>query len=456
MNIKSTISGIIIVLWVIGSLSPGLAVPRKDIVGYWTLELNPGFNLVSFPVLPDTPTLEAVIGNNLSAVEVSNWDPRLNAFRWARYTPEDDSWTGNLFLLNHGEAYWINLTEADENVQLRVIGYPEEDIAHNWRSIGNGWQFFGTISGQSHEFEELTPDEKGILVFNWNAQLYRFELAESSDDNRWYLNDFSTIRPDRGYIVYQTLSSGQPEMSMVSLIRQMDRLNPERRRNLYQDSTYIQPPTVIIVSNKDALAICLTNGDVCDQSIAVNVIREQIRDNQGGGFEPEPQNMGRFELRGGGLDPGRFKIPVTIGEGSETINVGDRVHLLVEGPQGSTTRSTSFVIPENERFITDVVFSNPLALPGKPQVLPREFSISSAFPNPFNDRFFVDIKLPETVSVEQNLYDLAGRLVSNFSQPMSAGSHRLTLRAGHLSAGIYLFQIKAGNESRMVKVAHVK
>ena len=130
--------------------------------------------------------------------------------------------------------------------------------------------------------------------------------------------------------------------------------------------------------------------------------------------------------------------------------------MLVEGPNGSTTRSTSFEIPNQQRFLRDIDFPNPLSKPDEANLAPSEFSLSKPYPNPFNDRFMIEFNLPETAPVEYRMFDLRGREVYSTTRPMSAGKHRITISGNDLSAGIYLLEVKAKSNRGFAKIAYLK
>ena len=88
------------------------AESQRDVVGYWKFELNPGFNLIAFPLLPETPSPRAVFRDIQTDIEITTWDRLLRSYRWTRYNAETGLWTGDLFLLDRGVAYWINVMNA--------------------------------------------------------------------------------------------------------------------------------------------------------------------------------------------------------------------------------------------------------------------------------------------------------------------------------------------------------
>lgn len=436
------------------------AVTQQDVVGYWTFDLKPGFNLVAFPVVPDTPTLQNVIGNSLGSVEITTWDRGLGRYRWARYNPDTEQWSGDLFLLDRGVAYWINLFDSDGERPLIVAGHPEVYTRFNWESYGRGWKNYAPTIGREQALNDIPPGSVGDLIISWNDEQSRFELAEATSDNLWLSNDFNQFLPDRSYLVFLNASipppQGPPLPQKTVFVQPPENRNPRRDDGLNDESYIESPPYPLIVGNRNGLPVCQENGDVCSGGFRVEVVRETMQLSPGGELDPFLEVVDAFDVAPGGADEGRFRLTLTIGQSREFLNPGDRVFLAVRGARGAETRSTSFEIPEGDRFVPDVSFPTPMGSPDKPPATPASFALATPFPNPFNDRFHVEFSLPETAPVSFKLYDMMGREVMSDDRPFIAGTHRLSISAGGISTGLYVVEIKSGSYRGLAKIAHIK
>jgi len=84
--------------------------------------------------------------------------------------------------------------------------------------------------------------------------------------------------------------------------------------------------------------------------------------------------------------------------------------------------------------------------------LPDEFTLKSAYPNPFNPTTTIQYGIPDVRDVSIMIYDLMGRKVTTlFRNEQEAGWYEITwnglLSNGSLApAGMYLFRIIAGND----------
>ncbi|MBU0528290.1 T9SS type A sorting domain-containing protein [bacterium] len=94
--------------------------------------------------------------------------------------------------------------------------------------------------------------------------------------------------------------------------------------------------------------------------------------------------------------------------------------------------------------------------------LPNEFTLKSAYPNPFNPTTTIHYGIPDTREVSIMIYDLMGRKVATlFHNQQEAGWYEITwnglLNNGSLApAGMYLYKIIAANEIKTSKISLVK
>lgn len=77
------------------------------------------------------------------------------------------------------------------------------------------------------------------------------------------------------------------------------------------------------------------------------------------------------------------------------------------------------------------------------EVLPEEYSLNPAYPNPFNPSTTLEYALPVQSEVECSIYDLSGNLVKEFFFNQYAGTHSITWNADQYSSGIYLVRFTA-------------
>ncbi len=88
---------------------------------------------------------------------------------------------------------------------------------------------------------------------------------------------------------------------------------------------------------------------------------------------------------------------------------------------------------------------------------PTAFSLRQNYPNPFNPQTTISFDLPAAGPVRLAVFDLRGRKllepVNAFLQP---GRYSVVVNAGHLSSGLYLYQLQAGGLTEIRKMTVLK
>ena len=95
-------------------------------------------------------------------------------------------------------------------------------------------------------------------------------------------------------------------------------------------------------------------------------------------------------------------------------------------------------------------------------IYPEKFTIHQNYPNPFNPVTTLRYDLPETGLVKITIYDMLGRQVKTLiNQRQNAGYKSVIWDATNdfgkpVSAGIYLYQIQAGEYMQTKKMVLLK
>jgi len=91
------------------------------------------------------------------------------------------------------------------------------------------------------------------------------------------------------------------------------------------------------------------------------------------------------------------------------------------------------------------------------EVMPEEFSMDTAFPNPFNGTVTVPFTVPKPSELTFAIYDISGRMVyTTPSCHFSAGSHQYTLDFAKQSSGVYFIRLWSGKTFQEQKIVHIK
>lgn len=114
-------------------------------------------------------------------------------------------------------------------------------------------------------------------------------------------------------------------------------------------------------------------------------------------------------------------------------------------------RTTGYIFASNNIIIklTDTAFTSIEEEPA----IPREFTLSQNFPNPFNPETVIRYALPVAGYAKGVVYDLLGREVATLIDgEKSAGKHEIKFNATGLPSGVYIFRLEAGNNSAAMKM----
>ena len=99
----------------------------------------------------------------------------------------------------------------------------------------------------------------------------------------------------------------------------------------------------------------------------------------------------------------------------------------------------------------------PLDVPEPKSVLPREFSLSQAYPNPFNPETTIEYSLPKETLVTIKVFDAIGQEVTTLvDQFLVAGAHSVKWNSAGAATGVYWYRMTAGSFSETKKIVLMK
>ena len=95
-------------------------------------------------------------------------------------------------------------------------------------------------------------------------------------------------------------------------------------------------------------------------------------------------------------------------------------------------------------------------------LIPEEFSISNAYPNPFNPKVSIDFSIPEKSDVKIQVFDLLGRIIFSHNQDFrNPGKYRFQWNArdhsgNNVASGIYIVAIQYKKKIYKQKITFLK
>ncbi len=89
--------------------------------------------------------------------------------------------------------------------------------------------------------------------------------------------------------------------------------------------------------------------------------------------------------------------------------------------------------------------------------LPDRFALEQNYPNPFNPSTTIRYALPSSANVQLAVYDVLGREIATLiNEEQSAGWKEVTWNAIHVSSGIYIYKLTAGNFTEVKKMSLIR
>ncbi|RJP63216.1 MAG: T9SS C-terminal target domain-containing protein [Ignavibacteriales bacterium] len=89
--------------------------------------------------------------------------------------------------------------------------------------------------------------------------------------------------------------------------------------------------------------------------------------------------------------------------------------------------------------------------------VPKEYSLSQNFPNPFNPETKFNYELPVSSKVNIRIFDALGREVANLvNEEKEAGTYEISFNGAGYASGIYFFRMQAGNYIQTRKMILMK
>ncbi len=93
--------------------------------------------------------------------------------------------------------------------------------------------------------------------------------------------------------------------------------------------------------------------------------------------------------------------------------------------------------------------------------LPQSFALSQNYPNPFNASTTIRFALPVDSKVGLKIYNVAGQLVKEYSEEMTAGFKSITwdgtnMNGDVVASGVYFYKLQAANFAKTLKMTLLK
>ena len=381
--------------WLFMTPTPGAANSGSaniDII----VELQSGWNLIGLPLYTENTYYQYLFPGSVSGT--------LYGFN-GTYLPGES--------LTSGNGYWLNFPDVGSTT---INGTPINELTI---SLSQGWNL---ISGISEVVDVASiSDPGGVIV---PGTLYGFLGTYVSS---------SQLDPGQGYWINAnadgdvTISSGASGRAITSYI---DRTKEANRLSFNGNNLYF----------------------------GVSIPGQEMSSYQ---LPPKPPE-GTFDVRfkdgwKAVKDYGKVEVMST----TETltiaydiqINAGNQYNWVLSSESGDhiLENTGEVTVPSADRFILK-----------RESALPETFTLYQNYPNPFNPITILRYDLPEQSYVTLTIYDMLGREITRLVSTTQEAGFRLVQWRGTdnmgraVSAGVYLYQIRAGEFVQTKKMVLLK
>tara|TARA_B100000029_G_C17451739_1_gene915232 strand:- start:319 stop:1224 length:906 start_codon:yes stop_codon:yes gene_type:complete len=158
-------------------------------------------------------------------------------------------------------------------------------------------------------------------------------------------------------------------------------------------------------------------------------------------------------------------VQVTLSHGEDfSINLTDEAMAAEYVTKGNQT-TIVIVMPETDQLINvegqyeivEIIAANDENLINVNVIEPSEFSLSKAYPNPFNPTTSMLLNMEFDGQVEVMVYNVNGQLIDVIAdRPFKAGMHTVSWNAQEFASGMYFIKANIGSEVITQKVSLMK
>ena len=210
-----------------------------------------------------------------------------------------------------------------------------------------------------------------------------------------------------------------------------------------EDVRIARPPTGVsecYILNVSGSPILVRLLDALNNNAFADTLAAQLTGGATSGYQRFPHSEYNFEVSapGGSMAPETFYLNTMTG-----FNLAERPFVLVVArTAGGTGLRMSTLSGAHQLAYEDLAVSTST----EAEEMPQAFTLHGNYPNPFNPATTVAFTLATSASVHMVVSDLLGREVLVVpSQELAAGEQTISVDAGHLPSGIYVYRLGASS-----------
>lgn len=390
-------------------LQRSASVPGETIE--YTLDLQPGWNLVALPITPTDPSMEAVLGDAQDAIVVVKnevgdvYSPQHGVTTLTRWTPR--------------EAYQVYATESRS---LSVTGQRLDSDAP--LELAPGWNYIPFLPAQPLPVEDAfsSLDDALVVVKDQSGDAY-------ITGGPVQVNEIGEMQPGAGYRVYvdagQTLTFPTAPSSSTTTAGQTSSppTGVANDATLILEAPSLEDGTVVSAHVEDTV---VGDASVSDGSAVLSIP---------GATSLVPSDRPHAE-------PGdRITLRAARGDAPTPIEPVAVTNLL----ENSESPSSSVQFAPNAVFVVEGSTESNGA------------SLGANRPNPARDKTALTYTLPEPSDVRIEIYNMLGQRVKTVVEATKQpGTHEVTVNTSTLSSGVYFYRLQAGSQRETRKMTVVQ
>jgi hypothetical protein len=388
---------------------------------FYNIELNYGNNLISFPGKPTISNTEEL----LSTLESQGVEVNFLLGQGLGLFNTETGWSGNLTEIDAFSGYWLNVSGETNWYFTLENGYLGECLTYDL-SFGNN------LISYSDTHNELTLDALNNAEY---PERFDFILGQGlglfNTDDGWSGN-LNNVENKRGYWLNSNESTSFEWGD--GCVGESVSLSKSSSTN-YSEFEFAQS----------------TNQ-------AFYLIKEIIIDNK----QPSEND---YILA--------FNNDVLVGSAQYTENMttlpimGRDISKQTEGfleegevPTLRLVRASgeSILLEANLEGFSNLLVSEVASVTGSTVVMPTEFALHPAYPNPFNPVTIIRYSVPEALhAISLRVFDVNGRLIETLIDGnIKAGIHTIDWDANGLPSGMYFLKMNSGDFMDSQKIILVK
>ena len=370
--------------------------------------LHAGANLVSFYALPDDNSIENVmwnLGDNVTSVITEGE---------ASSQTESGTWIGSLTDISPLKGYWIIL---NTDGYLAVFDGVTTDpaIQYNLHSGANLISF--PSSGSANISDALPDDIEGSI----SSIITEGGATTQTSPGNW-IGSLTEFQGGKGYWFIS-----DDDISFSFDLSTLSRTSMAYREENLDGYEYVQ-------SSKQAFYFVESVEGINEGDYILSFNGDKL--------------IGSRQWQGSIID-----VPVMGNDGNSYSNgymkAGDTpTFKLLSGGKLTTLEGDVPNWSENGLFMVSSLSQ---------VIIPESYSLSQAYPNPFNPTTTLSFAIPIDSEVSLSIYNLQGREVSTLIDAnMEAGYHSIVWDANSYASGVYFVKMMAGEYVNTQKLMLIK